>query len=86
MVTINVTVTSNGAPVSGALCLSTIYFRTATVTQPAGGAVTGANGRTSFVIDAKGSTFNRYVPVDVTCSSRAGSVTTRTGFTPVRGR
>jgi hypothetical protein len=86
MVTINVNVTSNGAPVAGASCMSTVYFRTATVRQPSGGATTNSRGAASFVIDAKGSTYGRYIPVDVTCSTGSGSVSARTGFTPVRGR
>jgi hypothetical protein len=86
IVTIGLNLTANGAPVSGAQCIATVYFRTATVRQPAGGVTTGPGGAASFQLDAKGATFNRYVPVDVTCTSRQGSVTARTGFTPVRGR
>ena len=39
----------------------------------------------SFTLDARNSTYGRYIPVDVTCTGRAGTVTTRTGFTPVKG-
>ena len=87
VLTVTANVTANGAPVSGAACLATIYFRTATVRQPEGGAVTtGPNGTASFRIDAIGATYDRAVPVDVTCNARGSSVTARTGFTPTRRR
>ncbi len=86
VVTISLNLTANGAPLAGAQCMSTVYFRTATVRQPMGGVTTGPGGAASFQVDAKGATYNRYIPVDVTCTSRQGSVTARTGFTPVRGR
>ena len=60
--------------------------RTATVKQPDGGFRTNANGVGSFTLDARGSTYGFYIPIDVTCQARGGSVTTRTGFTPVKGR
>ncbi len=78
--------TNNGAPVSGALCIATVTFRTATVRQPEGGARTGANGVATFQVDGQGATYNVFVPVDVTCTSAAGSATARTGFTPARAR
>ncbi len=85
-VTISLNLTSNGNPVAGGYCMATVYFRTATVRQPMGGVTTGPGGVASFTIDAKGATFDRYVPVDVTCTTRQGNVSARTGFTPVRGR
>ena len=85
-VTVTASMTNNGAPVAGALCLATVTFRTATVRQPEGGARTGSNGVATFTVDGKGATYNVFVPVDVTCTSAAGSVSARTGFTPVRGR
>jgi len=85
VVTISVKATQNGAPLAGAQCMATAYFRTATVKQPNGGFTTNANGVGSFTLDAKGSTYGHYIPVDVTCSGRAGTVTARTGFTPVKG-
>ena len=66
--------------------MSTIYFRTNTIKQPDGGFRTNGNGVGSFTLDAKGSTYGHYIPVDVTCTGRGGTVTARTGFTPVRGR
>ena len=66
--------------------MASIYFRTNTIRQPNGGFRTNGNGVGSFTLDAKGSTYGRYIPVDVTCSGRGGAVTARTGFTPVRGR
>lgn len=86
IVTITVRATQNGAPLAGASCMASIYFRTNTIKQPDGGFRTNANGVGSFTLDAKGSTYGHYIPVDVTCSGRGGAVTARTGFTPVRGR
>lgn len=86
MVTISVRATQGGAPLAGASCMATIYYRTATARQPQGGFRTDANGVGSFVLDARGTTYGYYIPVDVTCSGRGGTVTARTGFTPVRGR
>ena len=85
VVTVSVSVTSNGVPVPGAVCTAAVYYRTATI-QNAGSVTTGPNGTGAIRIDAQGATYNRFVPVDVTCSTRSGTVTTRTGFTPVRGR
>ena len=86
VVTVSVRATSNGAPVAGASCLATIYYRTATARQPSGGFRTGANGVGSFTLDAKGATYGHAIPIDVTCSGRGGSAAARTSFTPVRGR
>lgn len=86
VVTIGVRATQGGAPVAGASCMATIYYRTNTVRQPAGGFRTNASGAGSFTLDARGTTYGHYIPVDVTCSGRGGTVTARTGFTPVRGR
>jgi hypothetical protein len=85
-VTITVRATQNGAPVVGAVCLATINYRTATARQPEGGFRTNASGVGSFVLDAVGSTYGFYIPVDVTCTGRGGTATARTGFTPVKGR
>jgi hypothetical protein len=85
-VTITVRATQNGAPVAGASCLATISYRTATVRQPEGGFRTNASGVGSFTLDAVGSTYGHYIPVDVTCTGRGGTASARTGFTPVRGR
>ncbi len=84
VVTVNIAVTWNGAPAGGAFCMSTVYFRTATVRLPTGGVATGPQGIAWFTIDAHGTTYNRYVPVDVSCSTRGTSVTARTGFTPLK--
>ena len=78
--------TQGGAPMAGAFCMATVYFRTATAKLPTGGFTTNGNGVGSFALDARGSTYGFYIPIDVTCSARGGSVTTRTGFTPVKGR
>jgi hypothetical protein len=86
MVTITVRATRNGAPVAGASCIASIYYRTATAKQPEGGFATNANGVGSFALDARGTTYGYYIPVDVTCTGRGGTATARTGFTPVRGR
>jgi hypothetical protein len=83
-VTITVRATLNGAPMAGAACMATIHYRTNTVKQPNGGFVTNSSGVASFVLDARGTTYGYYVPVDVTCSGRGGTATARTGFTPVR--
>jgi hypothetical protein len=85
-VTITVRATQGGAPVSGATCMATIHYRTATAKQPDGGFRTNANGVGSFTLDARNTTYGYYIPVDVTCTGRGGSSTTRTGFTPVKGR
>ncbi|MGE3909361.1 MAG: hypothetical protein AB7K36_08420 [Chloroflexota bacterium] len=84
--TITVRATQNGAALAGASCMATIYYRTNTVKQPEGGFRTNGGGVGSFVLDARGTTYGHYVPVDVTCNGRGGTVTARTGFTPVRGR
>ena len=84
--TITARMTNNGAPVAGAVCMATVTFRTATVRQPDGGARTGPNGVATFVVDGQGATYNVFVPVDVTCTSAAGSASARTGFTPTRAR
>lgn len=86
VVTITVKATQNGAPLAGVGCMATIHYRTNTVRQPSGGFSTNGNGVGSFTLDARGTTYGYYVPVDVTCSGRGGSVTARTGFTPVKGR
>jgi hypothetical protein len=85
-VTISVRATQGGAPVAGAVCMATIHYRTATAKQPNGGFRTNASGVGSFTLDARGTTYGYYIPVDVTCSGRGGTATARTGFTPVRGR
>jgi hypothetical protein len=85
MVTVSVKATQGGAAMAGARCMATVYYRTATVKQPDGGFSTNANGVGSFTLDARGTTYGRYIPIDVTCTGRAGTVTTRTGFTPVKG-
>ena len=85
-VTVTVKATQNGAPMAGAFCMATVYYRTATAKQPNGGFSTNGNGVGSFVLDARGTTYGFFIPIDVTCSARGGSVTTRTGFTPVKGR
>jgi hypothetical protein len=66
--------------------MATIYYRTATAKQPDGGFTTNGNGVGSFVLDARGTTYGFYIPIDVTCTGRSGTSTTRTGFTPVKGR
>ncbi|MCC6175171.1 MAG: hypothetical protein IT305_07705 [Chloroflexi bacterium] len=86
VVTVSVTATQGGAPISGASCVATIYYRTATARQPVGGFRTGSNGVGSFTLDARGTTYGYHIPIDVTCNARAGSATARTGFTPVKGR
>lgn len=86
VVTISVRATLNGAPMSGASCMATIHYRTATAKQPDGGFRTNANGVGSFTLDARGTTYGYYIPVDVTCSGRGGTASARTGFTPVKGR
>lgn len=83
--TVSVKATQNGAALSGARCMATIYFRTATIKQPDGGFSTNANGVASFQLDARGTTYGHYIPIDVTCSGRNGTVTARNGFTPVKG-
>jgi hypothetical protein len=85
-VTITVRATQGGAPLAGAACMATVYYRTNTVKQPNGGFRTNANGVGSFTLDARNTTYGFYIPVDVTCSGRGGTVTARTGFTPVKGR
>jgi hypothetical protein len=85
-VTVTVKATQNGAPLAGALCIATIYYRTATAKQPVGGFTTNGNGVGAFTLDARGTTYGYYIPIDVTCTGRAGTATTRTGFTPVKGR
>ena len=45
---------------------------------------TNANGVGQFTLDARGTTYGYYIPVDVTCSGRGLTMTARTGFTPVR--
>jgi hypothetical protein len=85
MVTISVKATQGGAALAGAQCMATVYYRTATIKQPNGGFRTNANGVASFTLDARGTTYGHYIPVDVTCSGRSGTVTARTGFTPVKG-
>lgn len=86
VVTISVRATQNGAPLAGASCMATIYYRTNTAKQPNGGFRTNASGVGSFMLDARGTTYGHYIPVDVTCSGRGGTATARTGFTPVKGR
>jgi hypothetical protein len=86
VVTISVRATQNGAPLAGASCMATIYYRTNTVKQPNGGFRTNASGVGSFTLDARGTTYGHYIPVDVTCSGRGGTATARTGFTPIKGR
>jgi hypothetical protein len=66
--------------------MASIHYRTATAKQPDGGFRTNANGVGSFSLDARGTTYGYYIPVDVTCSGRGGSATARTGFTPAKGR
>lgn len=85
-VTISVRATQNGAPLAGAFCMATVHYRTNTARQPNGGFTTNSSGVGSFVLDARGTTYGFFIPVDVTCNSRLGTVTTRTGFTPVKGR
>jgi hypothetical protein len=85
-VTISVRATQGGAPVAGAFCMATVHYRTATARQPNGGFTTNASGVGSFVLDARGTTYGFNIPVDVTCSTRSGTVTARTGFTPTKGR
>ena len=86
VVTISVRATQGGAPLAGASCMATIYYRTNTVKQPNGGFRTNASGVGSFTLDARGTTYGHYIPIDVTCSGRGGTTTARTGFTPVKGR
>ena len=86
MVTVTVRAMLNGAPLSGALCMGTIHYRTATAKQPDGGFRTNANGVGSFTLDARNTTYGYYIPIDVTCSGRGGTASARTGFTPVKGR
>jgi hypothetical protein len=86
VVTITVRATRGGAPLAGATCMASIHYRTATAKQPNGGFRTNANGVGSFSLDARGTTYGYYIPVDVTCSGRGGTATARTGFTPVKGR
>jgi len=66
--------------------MATIHYRTSTAKQPNGGFTTNGSGAGSFVLDARGTTYGFYIPIDVTCSSRVGTASTRTGFTPVKGR
>ena len=84
--TISVRATQGGAPLAGAACMATVRYRTSTARLPDGGFRTNANGVGSFTVDARGTTYGYYIPVDVTCSGRGGSATARTGFTPVKGR
>ncbi|MFN8635609.1 MAG: hypothetical protein U0893_17315 [Chloroflexota bacterium] len=84
MVTISVRAMMNGAPMSNAFCMATIYYRTRSAKQPNGGFTTNANGVGQFTLDARGTTYGYYIPVDVTCSGRGLTMTARTGFTPVR--
>ncbi len=84
-VTVTVRATRGGAPLSGAFCMATVHYRTATARQPDGGFQTNGNGVGSFTLDARNTTYGYYIPVDVTCNARGGAVTARTGFTPVRG-
>lgn len=84
VVTISVRASMNGAPMAGASCMATIYYRTRSAKQPDGGFTTNANGVGQFTLDARGTTYGYYVPVDVTCSGRGLTMTSRTGFTPVR--
>jgi hypothetical protein len=86
VVTVTVRATVNGAPMAGASCMAMIHYRTATAKQPDGGFRTNANGVGSFTLDARGTTYGFYIPVDVTCSGRGGTASARTGFTPVKGR
>jgi hypothetical protein len=86
MVTISVRATQGGAPLAGATCMASIHYRTATAKQPNGGFRTNANGVGSFTLDARGTTYGYYIPVDVTCTGRGGTASARTGFTPVKGR
>jgi hypothetical protein len=86
VITITVRATQNGAPLVGASCMASIHYRTATAKQPDGGFRTNGNGVGSFTLDARNTTYGYYIPVDVTCSARGGTITARTGFTPVRGR
>jgi hypothetical protein len=85
-VTVTVKATQNGAPLAGAFCMATIYYRTATAKQPNGGFTTNGNGVGAFTLDARGTTYGYYIPIDVTCTGRAGTAGARTGFTPVKGR
>jgi hypothetical protein len=66
--------------------MATVHYRTATARQPSGGFTTNASGVGSFVLDARGTTYGFFIPVDVTCTGRNGTATARTGFTPVKGR
>lgn len=86
VITVSVRATQNGAPLAGAACMATIYYRTNTAKQPDGGFRTNASGVGSFSLDARGTTYGHYIPIDVTCSGRGGTTTARTGFTPVKGR
>jgi hypothetical protein len=86
VVTVTVRATQGGAPLAGASCMASIHYRTATVKQPEGGFRTNAGGVGSFTLDARGTTYGYYIPIDVTCSGRGGTATARTGFTPVKGR
>jgi hypothetical protein len=85
LVTVSLALSNAGDPVEGAVCYANAHFRTLTARLPENGAVTGAAGRASFTIDARGATYDRHVPVEVTCRSRAGTASATTGFTPRRG-
>ena len=67
-VTVTVKATQGGAPLAGASCMATVYYRTATAKQPNGGFTTNGNGVGSFTLDARGTTYGFYIPIDVTCS------------------
>ncbi|MFN8521757.1 MAG: hypothetical protein U0821_01460 [Chloroflexota bacterium] len=85
IITVTAAVTNNGAPVQGAFCMATAYFRTTAIKQPEGGVLTGPTGRAIITFDARGATYDRYVPVEVSCSHRDANAVGKTGFTPTKG-